>query len=131
MNIVEAVAGRCPTAPAGALIPSSRADVVREPSANTRQVITYTVAGVWAILALVSFTKIRAMNLYTRGGYEDVKLAARFDPGSFRIQMRAAEIQTARGQCRLAYHNAMQARGLFPHSSAAQQAVARCGNGQP
>ena len=57
-----------------------------------------------------------------------VREAASLDGGSYRIQLRAAEITAARGYCRLAFHNAMNALTLFPRSAAAQAMVARCIN---
>ena len=77
-------------------------------------------------LAATSAAKVNAMRLYSKGSYESVRMAAAWDPGSYRIQMRAAEVQADRGYCRLAYHNAMRAVSLFPHSAQAQRLAARC-----
>ena len=74
----------------------------------------------------MSTAKIEAMRRYAKGTYDAVRTAATWDPGSYRIQMRAAELQADRGNCRLAYHNARQAASLFPHSEPAQRLVARC-----
>ena len=68
-----------------------------------------------------SAAKVEAMRLYATGTYDSIRAAAAWDPGSYRIQMRAAELQADRGYCRLAYHNAMRAAALFPHSAQAQR----------
>jgi hypothetical protein len=91
----------------------------------------FTVSLVWIALLSISAAKIYGMKLYTKGGYDDVRAAAAYDPGSYRIQLRAAEIQASRGMCKLGYHNARNAVSLFPHAQAAQQVLLRCGGAEP
>jgi len=118
-------------AAAGALIPAGRAvKVFSAPDARARFYLAAIVALIWTGFVARSAFKIDAMRLFTQGSYDSVRAAAARDPGSYRIQLRAAEIQAARGYCRLAYHNAMRANGLFPHAVAAQKLVAQCANSQ-
>ena len=115
---------------AGALIP--RGAPIREPQviAPSRGFTTLIVALVWGVIVWTSANKVRAMRLYTAGSYDAIRAAAALDRQSYRIQLRAAEIQAARGYCRLAYHNAKQAVALFPHAAAAQALVAKCANSE-
>ena len=53
--------------------------------------------------------------------------AAMWDPGSYRINMRVADLYAGRGQCRSARVYAHRALGLFPYASAPRQLLRRCG----
>jgi O-antigen ligase len=114
-------------AAAGALIPAAKEMFTQTPSPQGRRFLSYFAAMLWIVIVGVSAAKLRAMHLFTKGGYEDVRAAAAWDPGSFRIQFRAGELQANRGACRTGYHNIAQAVELFPHASIAQQLLARCG----
>ena len=52
---------------------------------------------------------------------------ALWDPGSYRINQRVADIYSNRRQCRRAIPFARQAASLFPHSAPARRALRRCG----
>lgn len=111
---------------AGALVPPGATLRTTSMTPSMRRVSALAAVLVWGALVATSARKIEAMRLYTKGSYESVRSAAAWDPGSYRIQLRAAEIQADRGCCRLAYHNAMRAVSLFPHSAQAQRLAARC-----
>ena len=113
---------------AGALIPSGGAALATPIGGRARIYRTAFVALVWVGIVAISAGKLEAMRLYTRGTYDSIREAAAIDAGSYRIQLRAAEITAARGYCRLAYHNAMAAAALFPRAAAAQALVAKCAN---
>lgn len=118
-------------AAAGALIPAGRVvKVFSAPDARARFYLAAIVALIWTGFVARSAFKIDAMRLFTQGSYDSVRAAAARDPGSYRIQLRAAEIQAARGYCRLAYHNAARANELFPHAVAAQRLVAQCSSSE-
>lgn len=118
-------------AAAGALIPAGRAvKVFAAPEGRARAYLSVIVALIWMAFAAKNAFKLDAMRLFSQGTYDSVRAAAGRDPGSYRIQLRAAEIQAARGYCRLAYHNAMRANALFPHAVAAQRLVAQCANSE-
>jgi hypothetical protein len=53
--------------------------------------------------------------------------AAKWDPGSYRIALRAAELQANRGRCPAARVHAQRARELFPNAAAPRRVLRRCG----
>ena len=53
--------------------------------------------------------------------------AAALDPGSYRINLRVAELYAGRGQCASARAYARRALGLFPNAPAPRQVLSRCG----
>jgi O-antigen ligase len=53
--------------------------------------------------------------------------AVRWDPGSYRISLRAAELQQRRGRCASARAHATRARDLNPPAAAPRQVLRRCG----
>ena len=111
---------------AGALIPASRPVHNRTVSARARVYLVGLTAVVWLMFVARSAAKIEAMRLYSKGTFDSVREAASYDPGSYRIQLRAAQLLADRGLCRLSYHNAMAAAGLFPRAAAAQAVLAKC-----
>jgi hypothetical protein len=66
------------------------------------------------------------MRLYEVGTSASIESALSKDPGSYRIQMRAADYFLARGRCEKARVHATAARDLFPHSPAARRVLAQC-----
>ncbi|MGH7677355.1 MAG: O-antigen ligase family protein [Gemmatimonadaceae bacterium] len=60
----------------------------------------------------------------SRGGWT---LAAAWDPGSYRINLRAAELQARSGRCNVARVHARRARDLFPHAHAPRRILRECG----
>jgi O-antigen ligase len=117
-------------ASAGALIPAARALFTSPPSTRAIPIRVLGVGLLWSALVAISAAKINAMRLYSRGTYDDVRMAASYDPGSYRIQLRAAETQAARGMCPAARVNAQNALSLFPHAQAPRQVLARCGGSE-
>lgn len=111
---------------AGALIPPHTGSLRKARSARARIYITGAAAVLWLGIVAISVAKIEAMKLYTRGTVSAAQTAARLDPGSYRVQMHAAELLADRGLCREAYHKAMAARGLFPHATGPKAILARC-----
>jgi hypothetical protein len=59
----------------------------------------------------------------SRGGW---LAASDLDPGSYRINMRVAQMYADRGRCGQARFYARRARGLFPHSPGPRQILSRC-----
>jgi O-antigen ligase len=53
--------------------------------------------------------------------------AAAWDPGSYRINLRVAELYTRRGRCEIARPYARRAVALFPNSPVAKRVLRRCG----
>jgi hypothetical protein len=83
------------------------------------------------LIALVSAVRSAAqtMSMMTVGrggmtaGWVD---GALWDPGSYRINLRVAELYYRRGRCGTARSYARRAVGLFPHSPAARRIVRGC-----
>jgi len=55
-----------------------------------------------------------------------LEIAARVDPGSYRIQVRVAEADERRGHCAAVITHATAARKLFPSAPAPRHLLARC-----
>ena len=51
---------------------------------------------------------------------------AMWDPGSYRINLRVAELYSRRGHCSVARSYARQAVSLFPHSPEAKRIARNC-----
>lgn len=111
---------------AGALIPASRPVVTVGVGSRARVYLIGATALVWLVFVARSAGKIEAMRLYSKGTVDSIREAASYDPGSYRIQLRAAQLLADRGMCRLAYHNAMSATSLFPRAAAPQAILAKC-----
>jgi len=74
-----------------------------------------------------SATQVRSMAIVGRGGQTAGWLrGAAWDPGSYRINVRVADLFSRRGRCKTARPYAERAVALFPHSPAAKRAVRRC-----
>jgi O-antigen ligase len=86
-----------------------------------------------AVLAIViasaarSATQMRSMAVVGRGGQTAgwVRGAA-WDPGSYRINVRVADLLSRRGRCATARPYANRALSLFPYSPAAKRIVRHC-----
>lgn len=74
-----------------------------------------------------STTQIVAMNAVGRGAYTAGWVTgAMWDPGSYRIDLRVAELYLRRGHCADARPYARQALSLFPHSPQAKRIARAC-----
>ncbi|MBA2683516.1 MAG: O-antigen ligase family protein [Gemmatimonadaceae bacterium] len=80
------------------------------------------------LLSLRSATQLASMAMFssatTVGAYDRASIV---DPGSYRIQMRIAEIGAERGRCDLVKRHAMRAHELFPSASEPAHLLAPCG----
>jgi len=75
-----------------------------------------------------SVTQTMAMTAVGRGAYTAGWVTgALWDPGSYRINLRVAELYSRRGHCQVARGYAQQALSLFPHSPAARRIARGCG----
>ena len=75
-----------------------------------------------------SATQIISMSTVGTGGRTASWVAgALWDPGSYRINQRVADIYANRGQCRRSIPFARRAASLFPNSGTAKRALRRCG----
>ena len=74
-----------------------------------------------------SVTQTMAMTAVGRGAYTAGWVTgAMWDPGSYRINLRVAELYSRRGHCSVARGYARQALSLFPHSPEARHLARGC-----
>ncbi len=101
----------------------------REISVSGRQWIAVAALLILATASVTrSATQVIAMSSVGTGGRTVGWVAgALWDPGSYRINQRVADIYATRGQCRRAIPFARQAVSLFPNSGPAKSALRRCG----
>ncbi|MDQ2929539.1 MAG: hypothetical protein M3Y05_01790, partial [Gemmatimonadota bacterium] len=80
------------------------------------------------LLSLRSATQLASMAMFssatTVGAYDRASIV---DPGSYRIQMRIAEIGAERGRCDLVKRHAMHAHNLFPFAPEPPRLLSACG----
>jgi len=75
-----------------------------------------------------SVTQTLAMTYVARGAYTAGWVTgAMWDPGSYRINVRVAELYSRRGHCSAARGYAQRAVSLFPHSPQAKRLKRSCG----
>ena len=113
-------------AAAGALIATGPNGRERLPRPAQRVMLT---AGFTAVMLAACWTgarRISAMKLYEAGTPAAIEAAALTDPGSYRIQMRAAEFFAARANCAKAKAHAAKARDLFPFAPGPRRVLAQC-----
>jgi O-antigen ligase len=74
-----------------------------------------------------SLTQLIAMTAVGRGGYTAGWVTgAMWDPGSYRINLRVAELYSRRGHCSVARGYARRAVSLFPNSPGAKRIARNC-----
>ena len=107
---------------------ASTARPIRElpltPLARRRVVIAVAVIG--GLLLARSLAQVTAMALATKGDRERMELAARVDPGSYRIHIGLAQAWRRAGRCDRARPHAERARDLFPSHPAPQVVLRAC-----
>jgi len=97
-------------------------------SARTRAIAMLATLSFLALAVARSATQVAAMGAVGQGGRTAGWVAgAVWDPGSYRINIRVAELYSRRRQCSSARHYAKRALGLFPSSPAAKRVLSRCG----
>ena len=113
-------------AAAGALLTAGAERRAVSPSAARRLLLGATFATFTLAACVFSERRIQAMRLYEVGTSASIESALSKDPGSYRIQMRAADYFLARGRCEKARAHALMARDLFPYSPAPRRVLAQC-----
>ena len=112
----------------GALFPtaSTRRTIVL--SGRRRAWLLGVTAMVGALVIARSAAQIAAMTVYHPDGHvADMVQAARYDPGSYRIQIRLAEVYAGRGRCDLVRRHAQNARELYPAAPEPGRLLRHCG----
>jgi O-antigen ligase/polysaccharide polymerase Wzy-like membrane protein len=92
-----------------------------------RRRLTLAVAVVGGLLLAQSVSQVAAMVLSNGGRREALELAARVDPGSYRLQILLAQQWRAAGRCDRARLHAERARSLFPNHPAPRVVLRACG----
>jgi O-antigen ligase len=97
-----------------------------------RRMVMLAVLGAGGLAIVRSASQVVAMALYvaaSRTGATDhtLELAARMDPGSYRIQLRLAEAYAHGHSCTRARAHAATAHALFPSATSPRRVVAECG----
>jgi hypothetical protein len=111
----------------GALASSARPirEVALSPLARRR--LTIAVAAVGGVLLIHSLLQVTAIVASNDGRREALELAAKMDPGSYRLHMLLAQRWRAAGRCDRARAHAEQARDLFPNHPAPRGVLRACG----
>jgi hypothetical protein len=95
---------------------------------KTRRLLMLAVVLMATLNVIRSATQVTAMSKVGTGGRTAGWVAgANWDPGSFRINQRVAELYANRGQCRKARPYIRQALDLVPTSPPARRTARRCG----
>ncbi|MDE3151972.1 MAG: O-antigen ligase family protein [Gemmatimonadota bacterium] len=118
--------------PAPALIVFAAVGALRSPPSRCSLRVSGARRGALMAVVLVagaaatarSALMLDAMRKYESGA---VAAAAREDPGSYRIQMRLANADAARGRCDLVRLHAGAAHDLYPHAPEPRRLLAACG----
>lgn len=113
-------------AAAGALIPHGIAPRAFTPFAGRRLLLAGLFAVFTVFACVLGDRRITAMRLYEQGTGTALESAAAMDPGSYRIQMRAADYFASRNQCTKARAHALTARELFPYALAPRRVLSQC-----
>jgi hypothetical protein len=111
---------------AGALVAAGAERGAVVPPLGRRLLLATSFAAVTLLACWFSARRIEAMRLAEIGGSSALEAAASTDPGSYRIQLRAADHFLSRGQCGKARTHALEARALFPYASAPRRVLSRC-----
>jgi O-antigen ligase len=112
----------------GALAATSRERRVIDLTLPRRILALVLVAAVGALIVARSSGQLMAMSLYATSARGTVlERASTLDPGSYRIQVRLAQLYIGRGDCKHGRVHAAEAKKLFPSSPAARRLVAACG----
>ncbi|MFI5246471.1 MAG: O-antigen ligase family protein, partial [Gemmatimonadales bacterium] len=114
-------------AAAGALLAPGAERGAVFPSSGRRIVLGLSFAAFTVVACVLGERRIQAMRLYEVGSSSAIESALAKDPGSYRIQMRAAEYFLSRGQCPRAQAHARAARDLFPYSPGPRHVLSQCG----
>lgn len=110
----------------GALASSARP--IREValSSRARRRLTVSVAIVGGVLLAHSLSQVVAIALSNGGSREALEIAAKVDPGSYRIHMLLAQKWRAAGRCQRAFPHAQRAQELFPNHPAPRVVFLAC-----
>jgi O-antigen ligase len=111
----------------GALSPPARARIVLPAPRIFRLPAALAVLLLGLLAAAHSVAQLVAMDAYGDGTrVAGVETAAQWDPGSYRVQTRLADIDLHRGHCGAARARAERARRLFPSAPEPRRVLEEC-----
>jgi O-antigen ligase len=113
-------------AAAGALLTSDSVNSETLTLTARRMLLATVFAAFTYFACAFSGRRIQAMRLYEVGTSAAIESALVKDPGSYRIQMRAAEYFLGRGVCAKARPHALAAHDLFPYSPGPRHVLSQC-----
>jgi O-antigen ligase len=93
---------------------------------TTRRRVLLVVGVIGGLLALRAASQMAAMAVFDQRERDSMELAARLDPGSYRIQMLLAQSWRTAGRCDRARPHAQAAADLFPHHPAPRTLLRVC-----
>jgi hypothetical protein len=114
----------------GALASTARPvrEMVLTPASRRRLMLGIGIAG--GALVIRSLAQVAAMAIAADGTRDRMELAARVDPGSYRIQVALAQGWRTAGRCDRARLHAEDAAAMFPHHPAPRSVLRACGKGR-
>jgi O-antigen ligase len=115
----------------GALATSAQPIHVAALSTPARRRLRAAVTLAGAALLIHSLSQVAAMVLSDGGSRAALELAAKVDPGNYRIHMRLVQQWRAAGRCDRARAHAEHARDLFPNHPAPRAVLSACGRARP
>ncbi|MCX5768533.1 MAG: O-antigen ligase family protein [Gemmatimonadetes bacterium] len=110
----------------GALLPAGKDEGTFTFAPPSRVMLPLLLLAAQSVAIITSAGRVEAMRLYGLGTVTALESATARDPGNFRIRVRAAETQLARGKCADARAQALAARALFPQAPAPKRVLAAC-----
>jgi O-antigen ligase len=112
----------------GALAAPTRERMVFDVGPMRRALFTLVVVAAGLAASARNAGQLTAMSLYNSASRVAViERSSSFDPGSYRIHLRLAQLYANRGDCGRSRPHAAMARKLFPSAPAARRAAAACG----
>ena len=113
----------------GALASSARPIRELPLDGTARRRVGAGIAAIGGVLVLHALAQVFAMAIASGGDRPALELAARLDPGSYRIHMALAQEWRRAGRCDRARPHAERARDLFPHHPAPRASAPRLSQG--
>ena len=112
----------------GALMAPVNAPWSFTPSESVRRIALVLALALAALFVVRGISQVLAMAVYSESPNRAATImrAARIDPGSYRLRMRAAQSAANRGQCRTAIRHAEAARDQYPDAAAPRAILRRC-----
>jgi Flp pilus assembly protein TadD len=110
----------------GALASTARPIRELSPTLSAHRRLVIGVAVVGGVLTVHALSQLVAMGIAAGGERDRMELAARLDPGSYRLHIALAQEWRRAGRCDRARDHAEHARDLFPNYPAPAMVLRSC-----